>query len=104
MDTLPGRLTSALRDLDWSAKELAQRSGVSESVISRTSEGMNLWVAIALARAMGLRVGWLVANEQPQWERRPSRVPPPSPELTTSDEQIPESPEERESGSHRSVR
>ncbi len=45
---------------EWDQKVLARESGVSESVISRMPEGMTLWAAIAMSRAMGLTVGKLL--------------------------------------------
>jgi transcriptional regulator with XRE-family HTH domain len=79
--TFKGRLQTALKEMGIDARELSRRSGVSESAISRSATGMNLWIAIAIARALGLRVGWLVANEEPQWVagHGPRRAPAPSP-------------------------
>jgi transcriptional regulator with XRE-family HTH domain len=94
--TYQGRLNTALRELNWTQKELAERSGVSESVISRSAAGMNLWVAIALARAMGLRVGWLVASELPQWEREPVKAPPPAPVVVDMTEEVADRKQESE--------
>ncbi len=94
--TYPGRLETALKELGWTQKDLSERSGVSESVISRSARGMNLWGPIAIARAMGLRVGWLVANELPQWEREPVKAPPPAPDVVITDEQVPDSEQKGE--------
>lgn len=74
VSTLPGRLQTRLEQLGWSKKTLAQESGISASVISRSPVGMNLRTAIALARAMKVPVGWLVAAEG----KPPRRGPPAS--------------------------
>jgi transcriptional regulator with XRE-family HTH domain len=78
--TFPGRLSTRLEQLGWTQKELSKQSGISESVISRSPAGMNLRTAIALARAMQVEVGWLVASEG----RPPRKVPPASPDFVAT--------------------
>jgi transcriptional regulator with XRE-family HTH domain len=97
VSTIPGRLETALKTHGWTAKELAKRSGVSEAVISRTAQGMNLWSAIALARALHVRVGWLVAGEEPSGldEIRKSKAPPPAATVVDIEDDVPAGKEER---------
>jgi transcriptional regulator with XRE-family HTH domain len=57
-------LKHELKQRNWDQKVLAQASGVSESVISRLPEGMTLWAAIAMARAMNLTVGRMLQEQK----------------------------------------
>jgi DNA-binding Xre family transcriptional regulator len=60
------RLQEELARRDWDQKRLAQESGVSESVVSRLSEGMTLWAAIAMVNALGMKPSELLDAEQPK--------------------------------------
>lgn len=92
-----------MNELGWTQKELSERSGINEATISRSSFGLTMWVAIAIARAMGCYVGWLVAGEGDQWQRRPSKAPPPSSDYSESDESIDVSASKREKRSANGV-
>lgn len=66
--TLPERLKYARKRVGFSQKELAERSKVSESQLSRYEsservEGVEAATVIRLAKALGVPVGWLVADE-----------------------------------------
>lgn len=68
LTTLPDRLKYARKRVGFSQKELAERSQVSESQLSRYEsaeriEGVEAATVIRLARALGVPVGWLVADE-----------------------------------------
>lgn len=66
--SLPERIRYARKRAGFSQKELAARSSVSESQLSRYEsservEGVEAATLIRLARALGVPVGWLVADE-----------------------------------------
>jgi ribosome-binding protein aMBF1 (putative translation factor) len=64
------RVERERKERGWFAKDLAAKAGMSESKLSRIgAENQTLWGAIAIARAFGVRVGWLVAGELPKYER-----------------------------------
>ncbi len=65
---LPDRLQYARKRAGFTQKELAERSQVSEGQISRLvnaarTEGIEAVTIIRLARALGVPVGWLLADE-----------------------------------------
>jgi transcriptional regulator with XRE-family HTH domain len=66
--TLPDRLKYARKRVGFAQKELAERSQGSESQLSgyesaERVEGVEAATVIRLARALGVPVGWLVADE-----------------------------------------
>jgi hypothetical protein len=60
------RLIREIADQGLDQKTVAERSGFAPSVISRLGEGLALYNAIAMAKVLGVRVGWLVAGELPK--------------------------------------
>lgn len=74
LDGLAIRVGEELERLHWDQKRLAAESGVSESVISRLAQGVRLWAIIAMAKALGVRVGYLAAGELPRFAEG-SKVP-----------------------------
>ena len=60
------RLVREIKDQGLDQKTVAERSGFAASVLSRLGEGIALYNAIAMAKVLGVRVGWLVAGELPK--------------------------------------
>ena len=82
----PERLRGECKERGWTMARLAEESGVSASVLSRQPEGMSWWGVLALAKALGVRVGWLMGVEQQKRDegKRPSvRL---APDFETADE------------------
>lgn len=69
---LPLRLELAMRAAGVNQVELARVSGVGQSAISRLLSGRETGGALAhivlIARALGVRVGWLAVGEEPMRE------------------------------------
>lgn len=65
---LPERLTYARKRAGFTKKELAERSNVNASQLSRLEagervEGIEAFTVMRLAQALGVPVGWLLADE-----------------------------------------
>jgi hypothetical protein len=60
------RLLREIADQGLDQKTVAERSGFAASVLSRLGEGLALYNAIAMAKVLGVRVGWLIAGELPK--------------------------------------
>jgi transcriptional regulator with XRE-family HTH domain len=66
---LPSRMEQAMKLMGIDQGELVKRSGVGQSTISRLLTGRETGGSVAhvvlVARALGVRVGWLVEAEEP---------------------------------------
>lgn len=67
----PERLREAMTDDDLNATQLAELAGVSTQLVTRAlkgerRDGMQAASAIKVANALGVRVGWLLAGENPK--------------------------------------
>lgn len=70
----PGRLREAMDEANLNGKQLAELSGITAGQISRWLHGKRVagiqaGVGIRVAMALNVRVGWLLAGEEP---KRPS--------------------------------
>lgn len=74
---LPVRLRDAMKAADLNQPALAKRAGIGQPTIQRLLEGRETGGQVAhivlIARALGVRVGWLAANEEPM--RDPPKAP-----------------------------
>src|SRR5690349_3231323 len=69
LTSMPGRIQEALVARDMLQKELAEVLGVAPPTISRSgAKGMTLWLAAAMAKALNVRLAWLVLGEGPRDE------------------------------------
>ena len=74
------RLDLAMKELTITQAELARVSGVSQTLISRylsAQRDITVGNLVRLARALGVRIGWLVDGEQPQMARIAQADPDP---------------------------
>lgn len=88
--TLHGRIAHAKDSLGWDWKTLAERAGLDASTLTRLrdAEGVNLWTVVAIARAMDVRLGWLLDGEHPMLRSESRRSIPPSPHRITVDDEV----------------